>query len=116
MLLLGFDGPLHHLAAAARVQREHADGELGAGLDGLGDSVGDIVELEIEKDAEAHSGDLAHAIGAARGEHLQAHLHPPHGALELAEHGGDFARGLGVEDEDEIAGHRFEPLMNTDLH
>ena len=47
-----------------------------------------------------------HAVGAAGGEHLESDLHPAHRALERAQRGRDFARGLGIEDEDEIARHR----------
>ena len=61
--MLGFDGPLHHLASAGGVEREHLDGERGDGLDGLGDGVGDVVELEVEEDVEAEVGDLADAVG-----------------------------------------------------
>ena len=106
VLLLGFDGPLHHLAAAGGVQGEHLDREGRDGFDGLGDGVGDVVELEVEEDVKAEVGDFANAVGAAGGEHFEAHLNPANGALELAKGGSDGARRLGVEDEDEIGGHR----------
>jgi len=105
VLLLGSRGPLHHLASAAGVQGEHADGELGAGLDGFGDGVGDVVELEVEEDVEAEVGDFADGVGSAGGEHLEADFDPSDGALELAECGRDVAGRLGVEDEDEVASH-----------
>jgi len=107
VLLLGFDGPLHHLAAAGGMQREHLDRERRDGFYGLGDGVGDVVELEVEEDIETEVGDFAHAVGTAGGEHFEADLDPADGALELAEGGGDGARGLGVEDENEIGGHRW---------
>ena len=96
----GLVGPLHHLASAAGVQREHADREPGAGLDRLGDGVGDVVQLQVEEDLEAQAGDFANAVGAARGEHLEADLHPANGSLQLPERRSHVARGLGVEDED----------------
>lgn len=105
LLLLGLDGPLQHLAATAGVEREHADGELGGGLDCFGDGVGDVVELEVEEDVEAQVGDFADGVGAAGSIHFEANLDPADGALELAEGGSDVARGLGVEDEDQITGH-----------
>jgi hypothetical protein len=106
VLLLGFDGPSHHLAAAGGVQGEHLDREGRDGFDGLGDGVGDVVELEVEEDVEAEVGDFANAVRTTGGEHFEAHLDPANGALELAKGGSDGARRLGVEDEDEIGGHR----------
>lgn len=105
VLLLGFDGPLHHLASATGVQREHANGKLGAGLDGLGDGVGNIVELEVEKDIETQIGDLTDGVRAASGEHLQSDFDPADGALELAESRRDVPGRLGVENEDQVARH-----------
>lgn len=106
MLLLGFDGPLHHLAPAGGVQGEHLDGKRSDGFDGLGDGVGDVVELEVEEHIEAEIGDFAHAIGAAGSEHFEADFDPADGALELAQGGRDGAGRLGVKDENEVAGHR----------
>lgn len=106
MLLLGFDGPLHHLAAAAGVKREHLNRKWGDGFDGLGDGVGDVVELEVEENIEAEIGDFADAVGAAGGEHLEADFDPANRALELAQGRGDGAWRLSVEDEDEFGGHR----------
>lgn len=103
---MGFDGPLHHLAATAGVEREHLDRKWGDRFDGLGDGVGDVVELEVEKDVKAEVGDFADAVGAAGGEHLEADFNPADGALKLAQGGGDGAWGLGVEYEDEFGGHR----------
>lgn len=107
VLFLGFGGPLHHLAAAGGMQGEHLDRQGRDGFDGLGDGVGDVVELEVEEDIETEVGDFAHAIGTAGGEHFEADLDPADGALELAEGGGDGARGLGVEDENKVGGHRW---------
>ena len=103
---MGFHGPLHHLAASAGMQREHFDWKWGDRFDGLGDGVGDVVELEVEKYVEAELGNFADAVGAAGGEHLETNFNPADGALELAQGGGDAARRLGVEDEDEFGGHR----------
>ena len=103
---MGFDGPLHHLAAAGGMQGEHLDRERRDGFDGLGDGVGDVVELEVEENIEAEIGDFADAVGAAGGEHLEADFDPANRALKLTEGGGDGARGLGVEDENKVGGHR----------
>ena len=105
MLLLGLYGPLHHLASAARVKREHANRKPAAGLDGFGHGVRDIVELEIEKHIETEAGDFTHAVRSARGEHLQSHFHPVNRALELAENWRHLARGLGIKDKNQVAGH-----------
>ena len=43
------------------------------------------MELEVEKDVEAHAGDLAHVIRAVGGEQLQADLHPAQLAAQVAE-------------------------------
>ena len=106
VLLLGFDGPLHHLAAAGGVQGEHLDREGRDGFDGLGDGVGNVVELEVEEDIKAEVGDFTNAVGTTGGKHFEAHLDPANGALELAKGGSDSARRLGVENKDEIGGHR----------
>ena len=80
-------------------------GQRAKGLDGLGDGVGDVVQLEVEEDVEAHAGDLAHVIGAVGGEHLQADFHPAELAAQLAEYGrGFFARG-NIEGQNQITGH-----------
>ena len=53
----------------------------------------------VEKHAETHPGDFPHAVGPARGEHLEANLGPPDPAAEAGQDWRDFARGRGVEDE-----------------
>jgi len=93
------------------VQREHADGELRGGFDGFGDGVGDVVELEVEEDVEAEVGDFADGIGTASGEHLETDLGPADGAGETFQDGGDLARGLGVEDENQVASHVGRAVM-----
>ena len=105
VLLLGLDRPLHHFAPAGSVESEHPDRQAGDGLDGLRDGVGDVVQLEVEKNLEAQTGNFLHAVGPAGGEHFQAHLNPLHRALQGTERGDDIAGRLGVEDEDEVAGH-----------
>ena len=106
MLLLSFDGPLHHLAASAGVEREHLDRKWGDRFDGLGDGVWDVVELQVEKDVEAEVSNFADAVRAAGGEHFEADFNPADSTLKLAQGRGDGARGLGVQDEDEFGGHR----------
>ena len=64
------------------------------------------MELQVEENIETEVGDFAHAVGTAGGEHFKANLDPADSALELAEGGGDGARGLGVEDENKVGGHR----------
>lgn len=103
--LLSGAGGGHHLGSAGGVERKHFDGKRGEGLDGLGDSVGDIVEFEVEEDVVAVIGDLTEVVGAIGGEQLQADLDPAEGARELAqERGGGGAVGE-VEGENEFAGH-----------
>lgn len=104
-----------HLASAGGVQREHADRERGEGLDGFGDGVRDVVELQIEENVEALVGDSAHVVGTVGGEHLEADLHPADGAAELAKEGrSGFARG-NVEGENQIAGHQKVKLQMDTL-
>ena len=113
MLLLSFHGPLHHLAPAAGVQRKHSDGQPGAGLDRFRHRVGNIVQLEIEKNAESQTGDFPHAIGPAGGEHFEPDLDPTNRALELAERGCDVARRLSVEDKNQVTRHVEGSLLDT---
>ena len=103
--MLGARGPRHHFASAGGVEREHANRQARYGLNGLGDGVGNVVEFEVEKDVEAEVGDFTDAVGAGGGEHLEADFRPADGALELAERGGDVARGGRVEGENEVARH-----------
>ena len=110
-------GGAQHLGAAGSVQREHLDRERAEGLDGLGDRVGDVVELQVEEDIEAHVGDFAHIVRTVGGEHLKADFHPAQLAAQLVEdRGGGFA-GRDIKGEDQIAGHRGgPPLMDTIEH
>lgn len=108
MLLLRLDGPLHHFASAAGVEREHANRQLRGGLHRLRDGVGNIVELEVEKDIEAQVGDFAHGVGTTGGVHFEADLDPTNGALELAESRNDVAGRLSVENKNQITRH-FRP-------
>ena len=104
-LLLGRGRGAHHLAATRGVQREHLDGERAEGLDGLGDGVGDVVQLQVEEDVEAQVGDLAHVVRPVGGEHLEAELHPAEIAAQLAENGRGFFTRWNVEGQDQITGH-----------
>ena len=113
MLLLSFHSPLHHLAPAAGVQCKHSDRKPGAGFDGFRDRVGNIVQLEIEKDPETQSGYFPHAIGPARGEHFESDLDPTNRSLELTERGCDVARRLSVEDENQFTRHVEGSLLET---
>lgn len=108
VLTLGLDGPLHHLAAAAGVECEHADGQFGGGLHGLGDRIGDVMKLQVEEDVEAQVCDFADAIGSAGGVHFEADFGPADGTREAFQGRGDGTGRLCVENEDQVAGHRKE--------
>ena len=57
-------------------------------------------------------GDFAHAIRPAGSEHFEADLGPADLPVQAAEDGCHVARGGGVEDKNQVAGHR-PPLMRA---
>ena len=69
-LRCGFDCRLQHLAAARSVDGQHADAQLGGRLDGFGHGVGDVVELEVEKNLPAGGDQVAHNLGPLGREEL----------------------------------------------
>lgn len=80
--------------------------ELGAegceGVDGVGDGVGDVVEFEVEEDAEAGFTGIADYAGAFSAEELEADFDPGDAAVEGAEDFAGLAAVGDVEGEDEL--------------
>jgi len=81
-LLRRLDGLLHHLPPAEGVEVEHGHPEPDGPLGGLGDRVGDIVELEIEKDPAPESVDAPDDLGPEVREGLLADLVDPNVAAQ----------------------------------
>ncbi len=76
-LLHGRDGLLHHLPPPEGVDVEHGNTELHSPLGGLGDRIGNVVELEIEKDPSPQVLDPADDRGPEVGKGLLADLVDP---------------------------------------
>ena len=77
-------GVFHHRPAASGMHGD--DGGL-QHMDGLhrgGHGVGNVVQLQVEKDRQADLGDLVHTVGAMRAEEFQPQLQPADMRLHLA--------------------------------
>ena len=77
--------------------------EVGDGAYRAGHRVGNVVELEIEKDRQAEFDDGADSVGAVRGEEFEPGLHPADMAPQrlgpvarLVEIGGVEGREYGI--------------------
>src|SRR5688500_17959662 len=70
------------------------------------------MQFQVQKNIEAHAGDLAHVVRAIGGEHLEAEFNPTELAAQSAQNGGGFFARGNVEGEDQIAGHWEEQLMD----
>src|SRR6185437_2418891 len=70
----GFAGGDEHRPAAGRVNVEHPYTEARRRGAGAGDGVRNIVELEVEEEAEAASDELAHDLRARSNDELLADL------------------------------------------
>lgn len=99
------------------MEREQFDRKGGDALDGLGHSVGDVVQLQIEKYLVASVGDFTHEVRAVGGEELEPNFDPFERIAEAVEHGEGFFTGLHVECEDELARCliRHEGRLGSDL-
>ena len=78
-------GILHHRAPAAGVDGD--DGRL-IHVDRLhraGDGVGDVVQLQVEEDRQAHVRDFVHAVAAMRAEELKSQLDPADMRFDLVQ-------------------------------
>jgi hypothetical protein len=91
------------------VQGEEGAGTSAQALDGGGNGVRDIVELEVEEDLEAQGGKVIDDTGAVTGEELEAEFYPAEVASEGPGKGEGLLSGLDVEGEDQLAsfGHGF---------
>jgi len=111
----GFDGGFEHLAAARGVDVEHGDAEVGGFGDGGGDGVGDVVELQVQKDFTAGGDEIADDLRAFGGEQLLAYF------VEI----GRFANGVNdlaslrgggeVERHDEPIPDRHRPIIPREV-
>lgn len=83
------------------MQGEHTRAQTGGRPDGSGDSVGDVVKLEIEKDAMAAPQQRFEHLGAGGDEELESNFEPGAGVVKAVEQnrGGG---GIGnVQGDDE---------------
>ena len=78
----GFGGGGDHLASADGMDRHQIDAQASAGTDGLCGRVGDVVELEVQKDLLAEALDRLDDIGTLGREQLQADLVEVHRVAE----------------------------------
>ena len=68
------DGSFQHLAPTGGVDGQHRDAELAGRVYGGGDGVGDVVELQVEKDFTAGSDKVADHLRPLGGEELLANF------------------------------------------
>ena len=66
------------------MQGQHVHTHRSRSLDGLGHSIGNVVKLEVKKNAETHGRKLFQQAGAHMGKQLHAHLAPGNRAAQLA--------------------------------
>ena len=70
-------------------------------MDGSGDGVGDVMELEVEEDVEAAVGEGGDDLGAFRDKELEADLDPADNGAETVCKGKGRGRVWEVEGDDE---------------
>ena len=92
-------GGFEHVRAAERVDGEHLDVQLHGGGHGLGNSVGDIVELQIKEHRRSHPAKPAHHVRPCAGKQLAAHFKT---AGHWRERFGELQRRLGAR---HVEGH-----------
>ena len=95
----------HHGAGACRVEVHHIHVQRGQDGHGLFDGVGDVVQLEIEKDLVASGLDLADDGRALGVEQLHADLHERLFAGEAVEKRERFLLAVKVQGDDDVFTH-----------
>ena len=68
VIVAAFVSPLEHFATATGMECEQLDGKGGDTLYGFGHGVGDVVQLEVEKDLISAVGNLADEVWPVCGE------------------------------------------------
>ena len=98
---------LHHGNTAARVQIAHVDVQRGKHRHAAPYRVGDVVELEVEKDLVSAALDFAHDIRACGIKKLHAYLDErlPVFALKLVEEGNHFVRRRKIQCDYNVFAH-----------
>jgi hypothetical protein len=99
----GFRSGFEHGRAAGGVDGEEFGAGGSDGAHGAGDSVGNVVELEVEEDGVAAMAELMDDGGAFGDEELEADLEPLAEALEAAGE-SESGRSTGVIEGDDEAG------------
>ncbi len=102
-----FDGRADHGGAAGGVDGDQRGAHPGGEGRGFPDDTGDIVELQIEKDAELGRREPSHDIGAAVEKEDGSDLHPGHDAPEPV---GQGQGGAGLGDVEGDGDFRLPPI------
>ena len=105
----GFNGSAQHLAASGGVHRQHTHAQLGRLADSCSDGVGDVVILEIEKDAASRPYQFADNRGTLGGVELHADF-VGEGRVSDGRHDVPGGRGRGYIQGNDEALARFHIL------
>ncbi len=106
-------GILHHRAATGGMDGDDSGFEHMDGLHRGGDGVGDVMQLEVEKDRQADLRDLVHAVMAMRAEEFQPQLHPADMSAHLLHQSGGAGQIGKIDREIDGIGHdgKRAPVM-----
>src|SRR5262249_47589453 len=93
---------LHHGAATRCMHREHPDTQSGRGSHGAGNSIWNVVELEIEKHAIATACHLLDNGRATTREELAADFESPRNPAQLVSQATRFGRSVDIQCDDQL--------------
>jgi hypothetical protein len=91
-----------HGGAAGGVDSEQMDTETGGGADSASNSVGDVVEFEVEEDGVASLEDWLDDSGACGGEEFETNFEADTNAVERGNKVGGSGSVRNVESDDQL--------------
>ena len=102
-------GILHHGPPARCVDRDDGGFQHVDGLHGGGHGVGNVMQLQVKEDRQAHLGQFMHAVVAMGAEEFQPQLQPADVAFHLAGKGfGGFETGQVKREVDGVRHISFQ--------
>ena len=102
-------GVFHHRASAAGMHGDDRRLEHMHRLHGLGDGVGNVMQLKVEKDRQADMRDFMHAVMAIGAEKFETELEAAYLAFQLLRDGQRIIQMRRVQRNEQGIGHSEDP-------
>ena len=106
----GLLGSRNHFRASRGVKGQHLNRATGQAFDGTGHRVGNVVQLQVQKDAVIFFGDFFQELWSVAGKHLEADFYPGQGVVELVQEVESLSFLFQIESKNELAGLGFHFL------